>query len=57
LEMITEAMVGIAIMEQPMQFEMRLRGFLDHPGNETAAPEENANSPTLAGQNELSAAG
>ena len=57
LEMITEAMVGIAIMEQPMQFEMRLRGFLDHPGNETATPEENGNSPTLAGQNELSAAG
>ena len=57
LEMITEAMVGIAIMEQPMQFEMRLRGFLDHPGNETATSEKNGNSPTLAGQNELSAAG
>ncbi|HJU20326.1 MAG TPA: flagellar motor protein [Stellaceae bacterium] len=30
LEMITEAMIGIAVMEPPMQFEMRLRGFLDH---------------------------
>jgi chemotaxis protein MotA len=29
LEMITEAMVGLAIMEPPLQFEMRLRGFLD----------------------------
>ena len=29
LEMITEGMVGLAIMEPPMQFEMRLRGFLD----------------------------
>lgn len=29
LEMITEAMIGLAIMEPPMQFEMRLRGFLD----------------------------
>jgi len=57
LEMITEAMVGIAIMEQPMQFEMRLRGFLDHPGDETGTPEEDGNSPALAGQNELSAAG
>jgi chemotaxis protein MotA len=29
LEMVTEAMVGIAIMEPPMQFEMRLKSFLD----------------------------
>ena len=29
LEMITEAMIGIAIMEQPMQLEMRLRSFLE----------------------------
>jgi chemotaxis protein MotA len=29
LEMITEGMVGLAIMEPPMQFEMRLRGYLD----------------------------
>jgi chemotaxis protein MotA len=31
LEMIMEGMVGIAIMEQPTQFEMRLRSFLDAP--------------------------
>jgi chemotaxis protein MotA len=31
LEMITEGMVGIAIMEQPLQFEMRLRSLLDAP--------------------------
>jgi chemotaxis protein MotA len=29
LEMITEAMVGIAVMESPMQLEMRLRNFLE----------------------------
>jgi hypothetical protein len=39
LEMITEAMVGIAIMEQPMQFEMRLRSFLDAPSKEAGTPE------------------
>jgi len=38
LEMITEAMVGLAIMEPPMQFEMRLRGFLD--AHEAARPSE-----------------
>jgi chemotaxis protein MotA len=38
LEMITEGMVGLAIMEPPMQFEMRLRGFID----EAAAPERRA---------------
>ncbi|MBV8120562.1 MAG: flagellar motor protein [Alphaproteobacteria bacterium] len=36
LEMITEGMVGIAIMEQPMQFEMRLRSLLDAPDKEAA---------------------
>ena len=41
LEMIMEGMVGIAIMEQPMQFEMRLRSFLDAPSKEALAPEEN----------------
>ena len=56
LEMITEAMVGIAIMEQPMQFEMRLRGFLDSPGKETGKPEKDASSAGLASRNELSAA-
>jgi chemotaxis protein MotA len=56
LEMITEAMVGIAIMEQPMQFEMRLRGFLDNPGKENSAPGDDANSAAVADQGELSAA-
>jgi chemotaxis protein MotA len=36
LEMITEGMVGIAIMEQPMQFEMRLRSLLDGSDKEVA---------------------
>ncbi len=31
LEMITEGMIGIAVMEQPLQFEMRLRSLLDTP--------------------------
>jgi chemotaxis protein MotA len=30
LEMITEGMVGIAILESPLQLEMRLRSYLDH---------------------------
>ena len=56
LEMITEAMVGIAIMEQPMQFEMRLRSFLDaadKPGATVADDEAAASAPN---QGELSAA-
>jgi chemotaxis protein MotA len=43
LEMITEGMVGLAIMEAPMQFEMRLRGYLDDPeghGSRRAAEDE-----------------
>lgn len=36
LEMITEAMVGLAIMEPPLQFEMRLRVYLDNGGAESA---------------------
>jgi chemotaxis protein MotA len=48
LEMITEGMIGLAIMEPPMQFEMRLRGFLDgaeahgaaRPAEDEAAPAE-----------------
>jgi chemotaxis protein MotA len=42
LEMVTEAMVGIAVMESPMQLEMRLRSFLEA----ASAPE------TAAAQNE-----
>ncbi len=41
LEMITEAMVGIAIMEPPMQFEMRLRSFLDRADMPAAQEEDN----------------
>jgi chemotaxis protein MotA len=57
LEMITEGMVGIAIMEQPMQFEMRLRSLLDGParGSGTAPEAGDAAEPTL-NQNELSPA-
>lgn len=57
LEMITEAMVGIAIMEQPMQFEMRLRSFFDAPSKETGKPEEGETAVTSENQRELSAAG
>jgi chemotaxis protein MotA len=56
LEMIAEAMVGIAIMEQPMQFEMRLRSFLDNPGKDSATPEP-ADVAAAPSGNELSAAG
>ena len=59
LEMISEGMVGIAIMEQPMQFEMRLRSLLDGPlkdaGTGTEPEGEGAADPTL-NQNQLSAA-
>jgi chemotaxis protein MotA len=32
LEMITEGMIGIAVLESPLQLEMRLRSFLEHGG-------------------------
>ncbi len=57
LEMITEGMVGIAILEQPMQFEMRLRSLLDAPDRE--APRESDNETAAASplnENELSSA-
>lgn len=57
LEMITEGMVGIAIMKQPMQFEMRLRSLLDAPDRE--APREPDNEATASSrltENELSSA-
>jgi len=46
LEMITEGMIGIAVLESPLQLEMRLRSFLEHGGadhgekaaDEAAAP-------------------
>jgi chemotaxis protein MotA len=42
LEMIAEGMVGIAIMEQPLQFEMRLRSLLDTPSKSADADAGNA---------------
>jgi chemotaxis protein MotA len=46
LEMITEGMVGLAIMEPPMQFEMRLRGFLDGAeGPGAGRPSEDEETP------------
>ena len=56
LEMITEAMVGIAVMEQPMQFEMRLRSFLDRPGREPESVRDDAAAAAAPSTNELSAA-
>ncbi len=57
LEMITEGMVGIAIMEQPMQFEMRLRSLVDVSPNDAAAePETQDTPPSPLNPNELSAA-
>jgi len=50
LEMITEGMIGIAVLESPLQLEMRLRSFLEHgaaEGRETPA-DEPAGAPTPA---------
>lgn len=55
LEMITEAMVGIAIMEPPMQFEMRLKGFLDHAEAPVAQGEDDGAAPPQ-GENQALAA-
>jgi chemotaxis protein MotA len=41
LEMITEGMIGIAVLESPLQLEMRLRSYLEH-GGEAAAGGERA---------------
>jgi chemotaxis protein MotA len=52
LEMITEGMIGIAVLESPLQLEMRLRSFLEHGGEEKGdkAPEDAAPaSPSPAG--------
>lgn len=41
LEMVTEGMVGIAIMESPVQLEMRLRAYLeDDNGEETSGDDQ-----------------
>lgn len=47
MEMITEGMVGMAVMEKPIQLEMKLRGFLsESKGAEgESAGEENAQQP------------
>jgi chemotaxis protein MotA len=52
LEMITEGMIGIAIIESPLQLEMRLRSFMEH--SEAASggghgAEEPAAAPSPAG--------
>ena len=53
LEMITEGMIGIAIIESPLQLEMRLRSFLEHSeaagGGEHGAEEATPAAPSPAG--------
>jgi chemotaxis protein MotA len=53
LEMITEGMIGIAVLESPLQLEMRLRSFLEHGaaegGSEPAVENEGTASPSPAG--------
>src|SRR5208337_412964 len=56
LEMITEAMVGIAIMEQPMQFEMRLRSFLEGTNMQEARSEPDAVPEPPSNEKELAEA-
>jgi chemotaxis protein MotA len=52
LEMITEGMIGIAVLESPLQLEMKLRSFLDAGEAADAAPaggqEQPATSPAGA---------
>lgn len=47
MEMITEGMVGMAVMEKPIQLEMKLRGFLSESkaGEGESAGEEKAQQP------------
>ena len=53
LEMIVEGMIGIAILESPLQLEMKLRSFLEHgeaaEGGEHGEEEPAAASPSPAG--------
>ena len=55
LQMITEGMIGIAVLESPLQLEMRLRSFLEHgaaESNSDAAVENSAAAtPSAAGAN------
>jgi chemotaxis protein MotA len=51
LEMITEGMIGIAILESPLQLEMRLKSYLEHGGGEDSgghAAEEPEAAPAAA---------
>ncbi|MBV8778917.1 MAG: flagellar motor protein [Alphaproteobacteria bacterium] len=48
LEMIVEGIVGIAILESPLQLEMKLRSFLEHGGGESNAGETSAAEPEPA---------
>ncbi len=53
LEMITEGMIGIAVLESPLQLEMRLRSYLEHgeaaAGGERADEEVAPANPSAAG--------
>jgi len=52
LEMITEGMIGIAILESPLQLEMRLRSFMEHgeaADGDRHDEEEPAANPSPAG--------
>lgn len=40
MEMITEGMVGMAVMEKPIQLEMRLRGYLKGEGGDSGTPSD-----------------
>jgi chemotaxis protein MotA len=54
LEMITEGMIGIAVLESPLQLEMRLRSFLENgeaEGRERAEDEAAPVAPNPAGAN------
>lgn len=46
LEMITDGMIGIAILESPLQLEMKLRAYLEH--GEGEAPRGGADEPAAA---------
>jgi hypothetical protein len=50
LEMVTDGMVGIAIMESPVQLEMRLRAYLeeDHGEESTGGDHGEAEAPAPA---------
>ncbi|MGH7095849.1 MAG: flagellar motor protein [Stellaceae bacterium] len=48
LEMVTEGMVGIAIMESPLQLEMRLRSYLEDSKGEASSHDEDAAAPIPA---------